>query len=247
MLRKLRRVKRRSTVTKRNNRRRSFRRRTKSEVKHFTVYTSAPIAAKTQVYGAASRTLRNTTITGNDVTYTRGLISRIQPGVSNGQRVGSSIYGKFISFKMLLWLCPASTDTGTYTTTSVRIIVHNSPGYNGGSDISNFFDADTIIPIMNRPERANFNIYYDKVITLNAPIYIDGPTRAGKGVMRKLDFRLPLGRQIEFSEPVGTGTSQVKKDRDIYTLSIFAYSPSVADDVQIACISYSIRTYYTDP
>lgn len=246
MYRKLRRIKRRSTVTKRYKRRRIKTRKGAREVKHFTVYTAGPVATQVQYYPAAARTLRSSTITGNDVTYTRGLLSRIQLGTSSGQRIGNSIYGKFISFKMLFWLCPASTDAATYSTASVRVLVHNAPGYFGGADVDYFFDSDTTLPTMSRPERANFNVYYDKLITLNAPLSIAGTGRTGKGIMRQLNFRVPLGRAIEFTDNPGI-TSQVKKNRDIITLSLVSYSPSVADLTQIACCAYSIRMYFTDP
>lgn len=246
MYRKIRRIKRRSTVTKRYKRRRRTTRKGAREVKHFTVYTAGPIAAQCQSYPAAARTLRASTITGNDVTYPRGMLSRIQLGTSSGQRIGNSVYGKFVSYKILFWLCPASTDADFYNTASVRVLVHTAPGYFGGADISYFFDSDTTIPIMSRPERANFNIYYDKTITLNAPILMQGTARAGKGVMRQLNFRVPLGRNIEFTDNPGI-TSQVKKDRDILTLSLVAYSPSVADLTQVICCSYSVRMYFTDP
>lgn len=248
---RMRRTKRRYTTKRRTYRRTrnrllSYKNPNKKEVKHFTIYTNNPLAVKQDLYGAGSAVLRHTTFLANSAAKPRGILSSITIGTSSGQRIGNTTFVKSVSCNMLIWLCPGAADSASYDAVTVRILVHNAPGYNTGTDIANFFDYASTIPIMNRPERANFNVYYDKTFTMTASTPVAGTSRIGKGVMRHLKFRIPINRAVEYTQNEDGAESQVKNNRDIISISAMAYSPSVADGTQLCCLSHSTRMYYTD-
>jgi len=240
------------SVTKRYRRRRrirsilSYKNPNQKEWKHYTVYSSAPVAIQQDIYGSAATALRNTTIISNTNTHPRGVLSPISQGTSAGNRIGDSTFVKKIAVKMLAYICPPTDITAGIDSVTLRVIVHNAPGYKGGNDITDFFDMPTIIPVTNRPERSNYNVYYDRIFPLLAPTAVTGATRTGKGGVRFINFVLPVNRHVEYTNTDGAFTSQVKKDRDIFTISVLAYTPHFTDGTQLCCLSWSARAYFTD-
>ena len=241
MLRKYRRRKR---VYKKTRRLIRVRRRTpkmKTEVK-FVDINFINNAVDTENLPVANKSLSNQWAVG--AANTDGILSAIVQGTAANQRVGNKIVVKAISWHSVLWLCPATTDTNNYDTCTCRVFCAAVPTYFGGSDIADFWSNSVTSHLHDFPRRSNYNIYMDKILSLNSPNDITGLTRTGRGAMRHykatLNFR---NRVVEYKD----GTNSPKLFEHRFNFFNFAFSPSVANGTQVICHNSVIRIYFTDP
>lgn len=172
-----------------------------------------------------------------------GLLAAITTGTQSMQRIGNKIFLKKIVLHMTVWLCPLNTDTATYDSVIVRLLLPGVGVYYGGADVDNFWYGTLTNHVHDFIRRSNVKCYLDRTFTLQAQTPISGTGRTGKGALKRLTFSIPFNRVIEYA--VSTNSPKYLEDR--MNFNAFAFSPDVAGGTQIVCHNSSWRLYYTDP
>lgn len=239
MPRKYMRRKRRKRMMRRRYRR--YRKYPKREVK-ITDINLLNSTVYTENRGVPTYNLTSSYIFGTS--SSSGLLSAIGQGSGSNQRIGNKIFVKAIAVHMTVWLCPASDDTGTYDTVTLRVLSSGIDSSYLGNDVNNYWSNYLTTHVHDYPRRSNYKTYLDKTVTLLANNPISGATRAGKGVMRTFKWQLNFrNRTVEFKD----FNTQPKYLEDRINMVAMAFSPSVADLKQLVCYNANIRIYYTDP
>lgn len=238
MLRKMRRVKRRSTV---RIRRRSRRRRVllpKSmmpEVKYAT-YIDVAKSIKNNFTTTASGDLL-----GHNQFYT-DIFSIITKGTNDQNRIGDRIFVKFITIHIFVQGCIDATTPDTVTNFLLRLFVHNAR-QTAGTTIPNFFRGLSVSPITHlKPDRRNLTVWYDKMYPMICQSSFTAATK-GAGAMRLIKVKLPVYRQITFDT-----NNSTKDENSVYSISMAGYNMAGAADTakQMACMDVCYRIYFTD-
>lgn len=238
IIRKMRRMRRKGTVRRRRTRRRM---KNKAEVKYCDI-NLVNGSISTQNLATAARTLYQ--INGFGPTTNEGILAAIGQGAGNGQRIGNKILVKAISIHTTMWICPDSTDTVSYDSVLVRYLAHTAPVYFGGSDVTDFWSSNITTHIHDFPRLANYKVYLDKTLSLQASTPVTGVGRTGKGNIKNYKFTLKYrNKPVEYKD----GSTSLKYQADRICLNAIAFSPSVANNVQLVCQNVVVRIYFTDP
>jgi len=235
---KMRHTRRKSTA--RTRRYRSYRRSYRSaEVKYYTL-SNVNASVVVENLAVADTSLSNVTFFGSGSNL--GLLNNIIQGTDNKTRIGDKIFVKKISYRGVCWMCPSSGDAQSYDTVTLRHTCHNAPSYYGGSNIVDFWNSSITSHIADYPARSAYTIRKDKTLVFNSNVDVTGATRAGRGAMKFLHYTIPVNRAIEYR----AGQNALKNGRDFYCFSHLAFSPSIPNNTQVLCCTYTMRVYYTD-
>lgn len=172
-----------------------------------------------------------------------GMFSLITPGTGVDQRIGNKIRVKAITFHGTFWLCPAPDDNNPYNVVTVRFLAAATGSHYGGADITDYWSTNTTSHICDFPRRANYKTYLDKTFVLDSNTSITGPLRTGKGAMKTFKWNIKgLNKVIEYK----SGQNSPKYSNDRWNFATFCFSPAVGNNIQLVCLNWVARIYYTD-
>lgn len=234
--RKMRKVKRRSTV----RRPRTGMKKNKPEMKIFTsVYEDFAIYATLAAV--------DTTSSPGAANLYPDLLNRILPGTGSNQRVGSRIFVKKIQYSGIIFLCPQG-NSASLNSALVRLVVCSAGwGTTGGSSIQYFFDHPLKRIFNGSLNRRRYSFFKDKIISLNsgwpASTNASGVQDPGTGLMKHFNITINVNKNVKYSPDLTT----VPDEMNSYCLFAFGavVQPSNTE-TRVACMSLRTRVWYTD-
>lgn len=180
-------------------------------------------------------------------THQVDVLSVIQVGTNNNQRIGSKIFVKKILYEIWGDICPKFLATPTTAiscnTTMLRFI------FDTNRDLAptGYWRNSVVYPIMARPDRRAVGIHLDR--TYNIDGYLPGQVsggvqQTGLGKTFKKTFTFNLNRSVTFNP----NTGQMKNDSDVYTMRMIGYMPNLTSNTsyQTHCVMYRTSIYFTD-
>jgi len=240
-MRRMKRVKRKTTV-RRRRRTSTLIKRSKPEVKYYTLTkTGHPTTIHNDV-GASSTLYGNQHVISN-------LFGGIIQGTTNDTRVGNRIYVKFIQFYITTWSCPDDEEypMGTYLFRTIVSDTGIGADVTAGNPVLKYFAPNMIRNINSLINRTKIGVKYDKFYTVTASGFPNSgiSPATNLGAIKRISFAVPIGKVIEYQN----GTAQVKNEKDDLHFMLLAAVPgmsSTLDGKQICCSDIIMRIYYTD-
>lgn len=206
------------------------------EIKHMDIYTVNE-SISTPTYSTATATM---------FAADQKIVNpfqRISQGAGAQQRIGQSIFCKYMTLSMRVSNCLASGSALWTSMGHFRLIGLAECNIDTitAADQPAFWSTATTDHSVNLPFRYNYSIFYDKTFSIMGGINA-GNTYPNQGAERFIKIKIPVNKSIKY-----TAANFPTDDRNQLTFAMYMTIPAYSGDrIQAACATYRLRMYFTD-
>lgn len=237
-MRRMRRMPRATSYKRRYRRRYKYFKPTRPypEIKHMDIYTVNE-AIYTPTYSSDTSTMF-----ASDQKIVNPF-QRITQGAGSQQRIGQSIFVKYITLSMRVSNCLATSSTNWTTMGHFRLIgvAEVNMDTTTAADQTGFWSTSTTDHSVDIPFRYNYRVFYDKTYPVMGGTN-SATTYPYQGSERIIRVKIPINQSVKYSS-----TNYPTDDKNQLTFAMFMTIPAYSGArTQAACATYRMRMYFTD-